>query len=65
MRGAWNVGYSERPEGGAGVVFDSCVMGWSDPVNVDAGAYRLACAVGEGDSEICLLLRLALYIIYV
>ena len=39
--------YSKRPEGGAGVVSDSCFVGWPDPVNVDAGAYRLACAVGE------------------
>ena len=28
-------------------------MGWPDPVNVDAGAYRLACAVGEdGDVSV-------------
>jgi hypothetical protein len=40
-------GYLERPEGCAGVVSDSCVVGWLDPVNVDAGAYKLACAVGE------------------
>ena len=40
-------------EGGAGVVSDSCVVGWPDPVNVDAGAYRLACAVGEdGDVSV-------------
>lgn len=46
-------GYSERPEGCAGAVFDSCVVGWPDPVNVDAGAYRLACAVGEdGDVSV-------------
>ena len=37
----------------AGVVSDSCVVGWPDPVNVDAGAYRLACAVGEdGDVSV-------------
>ena len=46
-------GYSEHPEGGAGVVSDSCVVGWPDPVNVDAGAYILACAVGEdGDVSV-------------
>ncbi len=46
-------GYSERPEGGVGVVSDSCVVGWPDPVNVDAGAYRLARAVGEdGDVSV-------------
>ncbi len=26
-------------------------MGWPDPVNVDAEAYRLACALGE-DSDV-------------
>ena len=40
-------GYSERPEGCAGIVSDSCVVGWPDPVKVDAGAYRLVCVVGE------------------
>ena len=43
-------GYSERSKGGAGVVSDSCVVGWADPVNVNVGAYSLACAVGkDGD----------------
>ena len=32
---------------------DSCAVGWPDPVNVDAGAYSLACAVGEdGDVSV-------------
>ena len=47
------MGYLERPEGGAGVVSDSCAVRWPDPVNVDAGTYRLACAVGEdGDVSV-------------
>ena len=46
-------GYSERPEGGAGVVSDSCFVEWPDLANVDTGAYRLACAVGEdGDVHV-------------
>ena len=47
-------GYTERPEGCACVVSDSCVVGWPDLVNVgDAGAYRLVCAVGEdGDVSV-------------
>ena len=52
-RGLERDGYSERSEGCAGVVSDSCVVGWPDPVNVDAGTYRLACAVGEdGDVSV-------------
>ena len=47
VRGLKCGGYSERPEGCAGAVFDGCVVGWPDPGYVDAGAYRLACAVGE------------------
>ena len=53
--------YSERSEAGAGVVFDSCVVRWPDPANVDAGAYSLACAVGEdGDVSVvmfCVILE--------
>ncbi len=56
MGGAWNVWgtrYSERPKGCAGVISDSCVMGWPDSVNVDSGAYKLACAVSEdGDVSV-------------
>ncbi len=45
--------YSERPEGGAGVVSDSCFVGRPDPVNIVAGAHRLACAVGkDGDLSV-------------
>ena len=46
-------GYLVCPEGCAGVVSDSCVVDLPDPVYVDAGAYRLACAVGEeGDVSV-------------
>ncbi len=46
-------GYSKRPKGGAGIVCDGCVVGLPNPVYVDAGAYRLACVVGEdGDVSV-------------
>ncbi len=46
-------GVLKRSEDCAGVVSDGCVVGWPDPVYVEAGAYGLACVVGEeGDVSV-------------
>ena len=59
-RGSDCGGYSEHPEGCAGVVSDSCIVGWPDPVNVDAGAYRLASAVVGEDGDVSVVMFFAI-----